>query len=104
MGGRVAKGGIYYYIHWQVDDDNIASSPVVQLADVPPEGQVSIEAQLAFVECVKAYVADHNEVALPHAGTNGATWGFHAIFPLSDSQLLKLIAAATSENGSGAAR
>ncbi|HSS01782.1 MAG TPA: hypothetical protein VLM79_32215 [Kofleriaceae bacterium] len=92
MNGRIAKGVIYYYIDWQVDENHLASSPAFQRAYVPPEGQVSQEDEGAFATCVNEYLTSHDQVYLPHTGAGGASWGMRAVFPLSDSPLLKMIA------------
>jgi hypothetical protein len=98
MGGQIEKGGIYYYINWQVDEHHHGFSPTFEFADVPTEGEVSEEDKLAFAACVNDYLATHDQVELPHAGRAGMSWGKHAVFPLSDSQLLKMIAEATNKS------
>lgn len=103
MQGRIARGLIYYYIRWNVDQDShVASSPTFQRADVPSEGNVTPDDELAFAACVKEYLATHDRVVLPHGGENGEAWGMRAAFPLSDSALLKMIAKAKAEPGSRA--
>jgi len=104
MNGRVRRGIIYYYIKWQVDEDHLATSPVFEFADLPPEGAISEDDKLAFARCVKEYLAAHDQVYLAHAGQNGMAWGMGAVFPLSDSNLLKMIADAKRNPESGAAR
>ena len=100
MAGRVAKGIIYYYIHWEVDDEHLGTSPRVEIAEgVPPEGQVTSDDQQALVACVKQYVATHDEVQLPHAANGEVAWGQRAVFPLSDSLLLQWIVEARPELG-----
>ena len=73
MGGRIAKGVIYYYIHWQIDEDHVASSPAFEPAGVPTEGHVTKDDEVAFAACVKAYLATHDQMELPHAETNEAS-------------------------------
>jgi hypothetical protein len=97
MGGRVAKGVLYYFIHWDVDEDHLGTSPRVEAAGVPPEGQVTEDDQQALLACVKQYVASHDQVQLPHAAPGDVSWGNRAVFPLSDSLLLRWIAEAKSE-------
>jgi hypothetical protein len=100
MKGRIEHGVIYYYLKWQVDEDHLASSPVFQFADVPPEGSVSEDDKLAFAACVNAYLVTHDQAYLPHALQNAA-WGMGAIFPVRDSTLLRLIADAKRDSDSG---
>lgn len=103
MKGRIAHGVIYYYLRWQVDpDSHVASSPVFEHADVPSEGNVTPDDELAFAACVNEYVASHDRVVLPHGGANGEAWGMRAAFPLRDSALLQMIAKAKAEPGSQA--
>jgi hypothetical protein len=100
MGGRVAHGIIYYYIRWQIDEDHLASSPAFQFGD-KSQGDVSKEDELAFAACVKAYLADHDHVYLPDTGPPSMSLAMGAIFPLSDSPLLKMIAEAKNESDRG---
>ena len=99
MKGRIARGVIYYFIKWQVDEaSHLASSPFFDRADVPVEGTGTPEDEVAFAACVKEYLATHDRVKLPHGGPNGEAWGMRAVFPLSDSPLLKMIAAAKARS------
>jgi len=99
MGGRVAHGIVYYYITWQIDEDHLGSSPEFELANEPMQGDFAAENSLAFAACVKAYLAVHDSVYLPSTDGPRMAWGMGAIFPLSDSLLLKMIAEATNNNG-----
>jgi hypothetical protein len=98
MKGRIRRGLIYYYIKWGVVEDHIATAPFYDRADVPSEGDVTPEDELAFEACVKEYLATHDRVSLPHASPSGEAWGMRAVFPLSESFLLKAIAEATADS------
>ena len=97
MRGRIARGLIYYYIKWDVDENHVASSPFFDPAPVPSEGAVTPEDELAFAACVKEYLATHDRLSLPHGGENGEAWGMRAVFPVQESMLLKLIAEAKAK-------
>jgi hypothetical protein len=101
MAGRIAHGVIYYYITWQIDDDHLGSSPVFEFAGEPMQGDISDDDRLAFAACVKEYIATHDHLSLPGRNPPRMVWGMGAIFPLSESPLLKMIAEATTPNGSG---
>ena len=102
MKGRIKRGLIYYYIKWGVDDDHIATAPFYDRTAVPSEGDVSPEDEVAFEACVKEYLATHDRVSLPHGSPNGEAWGMRAVFPLSESALLKMIAQAKADPARGA--
>jgi hypothetical protein len=102
MKGRIKRGLIYYYIKWGVDDDHLATAPFYDRADAPSEGDVTAEDELAFEACVKEYLATHDRVSLPHGSPSGEAWGMRAVFPLSESPLLKMIAEAKADRSRGA--
>ena len=101
MKGRIKRGVIYYYIKWGVDEDHIATAPFYDRTEVPSEGDVTPEDERAFEACVKEYLATHDRVSLPHGSPNGEAWGMRAVFPLSDSPLLKMIAEAEADRSRG---
>jgi hypothetical protein len=98
LGGQIERGIIEYSLRWAVGEDHVAYSQPPTIDEFLPSGQVSEHAKVAFFECVKQYLAEHDSVVLPSAGID-TTWQMTAVFPVRESQLLKLIAGAQGEHG-----